>query len=324
MCRKLCIIIPMFNAEAFIERTINSIVQSNLPADYYNILIVNDGSTDGSSDVVEKLTRRIPNLRYVNQNNGGASLARNTGIDNSESEYIWFIDADDKVESDVSIIPSLIAENPEVEIFCFEYNWVNTANIIYGHGCSHPSVIHNQVIKGREAILQGYKPGSVCGLILKRSLLDDNHFRFKVGITQEDVELSLQLFAHALKVMFRYEVIYNYMIRQNTANTPTNTDKKIKYELDKVEVVLSFLKLAQSFKGKDEELALKIQQYGEGALFGCVYNLYKNRNIYRPLGINHEVLKKLKEKELYPMKYPVGSWKKIFATLFLNRDFFLL
>lgn len=321
MNKKLCIIIPMYNAEAFIERTINSIVESNLPSDFYEILIVNDGSTDRSSEIVKDLIKNISNLRLIEQENSGSSVARNTGIENSDTNYIWFVDSDDIVENNLSIIQELIEKHTEVDIFDYEYNWVNDKNVIFGHGSSHPSVIHNQVIQGRDAILQGYTAGSVCGLILKRSFLNDYHFRFKVGITQQDVELSFHLFAFAKKVMFRYEVIYNYLIRQNSISKALDAKRRTKYESDKVEIIMSFQRLARSFEKTDRELYQKICHYADGALFGCVYNLYKKRKEWRPLGVNTAVIAKLKENHLYPMKGPFDSWKKKLASLFLNCEF---
>lgn len=318
MSKKLNIIIPMYNAENFIERTINSIIQSNLPTDFYDILVVNDGSIDKSQELVETMMKSIPNLRLINQENGGSSVARNTGIDSSNSEYIWFFDSDDKSEKELSIISQLITEYPDVDVFDFEYNWVNEKNEIFGHGSSHPSVTHNQMIRGRDAILQGYTAGSVCGLILKREFINKYHLRFKVGITQQDVELSYHLFAYAPRVMFRYEVIYNYMIRQNSISKALDKKRKIKYESDKVEIIKSFRELSEEFKDKDEKLSLTIRQYADAALFGCVYNLFRNRKKWKSLGINQAVVKKLKESQLYPMKGPFNSWKKRMMSVLLN------
>lgn len=310
----------MYNAEKFIDRTINSIIQSNLPTDFYDILIVNDGSTDKSQELVESMMKSISNLRLINQKNGGSSVARNTGIENSNSEYIWFFDSDDKSEKDLSIITQLTTQYPDVDIFDFEYNWVNEKNEIFGHGSSHPSVTHNQVIKGRDAILQGYTAGSVCGLILKREFLNKFHFRFKVGITQQDVELSYHLFAYAQRVMFRYEVIYNYMIRQNSISKALDAKRKIKYESDKVEIIKSFRQLSDEFVEIDKELSMKIRQYADAALFGCVYNLFRNKKKWKPLGVNQAVIQKLKDNQLYPLRGPFNSFGKKLTSKLLNLE----
>ena len=323
MNKKLCIIIPMYNAEAFIERTIYSITESNLPEDYYEILIVNDGSTDNGEKIVQTLAKKFLNLQLLTQKNGGSSVARNTGIDNTEAEYIWFIDSDDKAEKDLSIILELIRKYPDVDVFDFEYNWVNDKNEIFGHGSSHPSVVHNEVIHGRDAILQGYTAGSVCGLILKREFLNKNNLRFKVGITQQDVELSFHIFACAAKVLFRYEVIYNYLIRQNSISKATDAKRKTKYECDKVEIIKSFRRLASEFETKDKELSSHIRRYADGALFGCTFNMLKNRRQWKHLGINKAVIAKLKGEGLYPLKGPFGSWKKWAMSKVLNIEWFL-
>lgn len=323
MSKKLCIIIPMYNAEKYIERTLHSITESNLPIDFYDILVVNDGSKDNSKEMVESFMEHIPNLHLINQENGGSSVARNTGIDHSNSDYIWFFDSDDKAERDLSVIVQLLSDYPEVDIFDFEYNWVNEKNEIFGHGSSHPTVIHNEVIPGRDAILQGYTAGSVCGLLLKRSYLNEKNLRFKIGITQQDVELSFRLFAYARKVMFRHELIYNYMIRQDSISKALDAKKKTKYECDKVEIIKSFRLLSSSFEASDKELSKHIRKYADGALFGCVYNLYKKKKEWKPLGINHAVITEMKKSNLYPLKGPFDSWKKRIASIFLNIEPFI-
>lgn len=318
MKKKLSIIIPMYNAELFIERTIKSITTSNLSAESYDILIVNDGSTDKCVEIVERLKETKPNICLLNQENGGSSVARNTGMDNSEGEYIWFVDADDMVEKDLSIIMDLIIKYTEVDVFDFEYNWVNDKDEIFGRGSSHPSVVHNEIIRGRDAILQGYTPGSVCGLILKSSFLINNHLRFKVGITQQDVELTFRIFSYAPKVMFRHEVIYDYLIRNNSTSKALDAERRTRYECDKVEIIKSFHNLSKCFEYTDKELSNKIRLYADNALFGCVYTLFKNRKTWKPLGISKAVVDRMKQEGYYPLKGVKGSWKKQLACLLLN------
>lgn len=306
----------MYNAGEFIERTINSIIQSNLPTDFYDILIVNDGSTDKSQELVETMMNSISNLRLINQENGGASAARNSGIKHSDCKYIWFVDSDDKVEKNLSIIPELLQKLPEVDVFLFSYNCIKENGKWVGLGSTQQMVKHNETISGRDAILQGYIPASVCGLIIKKEYVVNNNFEFIEGMTHEDCIFTFELFAKANKVFFSNEIIYNYLFRTDSVTKATNIDKLIKYNVDEAMVPLYFYKLSKSIK--DSELSQIIRQYADNALFGCVYNLFRNRKKWKPLGVNQAVIQKLKENQQYPLKGPFNSWKKRMMSILLN------
>lgn len=94
--RVLTVIIPVYNAEKTIEDTLNSILSQS--RDDFNILIIDDGSRDYSQDIINKLARNDDRIFYLYQENSGVSAARNTGIRNSKTKYISFLDADDLYE----------------------------------------------------------------------------------------------------------------------------------------------------------------------------------------------------------------------------------
>lgn len=318
MSKKLNIIIPMYNAEAFIERTVLSIVQSNLPVDFYDILIVNDGSTDKSAEKVNNLRKYIPCIRLIIQENGGASKARNTGIENVESDYIWFVDSDDRVEKNLSMIPNIINNYPNLDVYLFKYNWINEQGVHVGYGSTQSSVTHNQIISGHDVILQGYTPGSVCGLLINRNYLKKTGIKFQEGMTHEDVVFTLELFAKARKVYFSDEVIYNYVFRTDSVTQPNSLNKLIKYNVDEAKVIPYFYKISQSLQNSDIILSQKIYEYANNTLFGCVYNLFRKRKEWKVLGVNKAVISYLKDNDLYPLKGPFETWKKRLASMFLN------
>ncbi len=321
--KKLTIVIPMYESEDYIERIIDSIYASNLPVDLFNVLVVNDGSTDKGPEIVEKLKKDHDNLQMVNRENGGLSVARNTGIEHSDSKYIWFVDADDLVLTDLSPIVEVLENDDDIDVFDFVFQWCYNPETIKGTGVTHQTVPHDVVISGRDAILKGYVPGSVCALLLRRDFLLANNLRFKPGLTQQDVELTYRMMAVAEKVLFKSNVIYNYVIRNGSISHTRTGEKWIKYQSDKVEIINSFYHLASTFKDTDSKLSKKIKRHADGALFGCVYSLYKKREKWGPMGVNKAVLAKLKENHLYPMKIPFYSLKKSLATMFLNIEYFI-
>ena len=111
ICKKISVVIPVFNGEDTIQETISSILLQN----YANIeiLVINDGSTDNTKEIT--LQNQV---KYIEHSvNMGPSAARNTGIQNATGDYIYFIDADDTIEKNIfTTFANYLDNNPEVDI----------------------------------------------------------------------------------------------------------------------------------------------------------------------------------------------------------------
>ena len=90
-------ILPAYNVDKYIEACVVSIENQDLPMDQYEVIVVNDGSTDSTLEVVQKLALLYSNIRVINQQNQGVSIARNNGFKITRGKYIWFVDPDDTI-----------------------------------------------------------------------------------------------------------------------------------------------------------------------------------------------------------------------------------
>lgn len=98
---KVSIIIPVYNVEIYLTRCLDSCLQQDLSYDEYEIIAINDGSTDNSLSILQDYADRYPNLKIVNQDNRKQGAARNRGIEIATGDYIWFVDSDDWLEPNV-------------------------------------------------------------------------------------------------------------------------------------------------------------------------------------------------------------------------------
>ena len=92
---KLSVIIPVYNVEKYIEKTIYSLYKQDLSEDEFEVILINDGSTDKSLDIICNLADKFNNIIILNQSNQGPSIARNNGIIKANGDYILFMDSDD-------------------------------------------------------------------------------------------------------------------------------------------------------------------------------------------------------------------------------------
>lgn len=119
--KSIDIICPVYNKQDYIEAFIKSV--SLLPAHHFNIILINDGSTDNTLQVCERVLseRVLPNVYIVTQPNGGVSAARNTGLDLACSRYVWFCDPDDEVLPEAATLPDFIENKPGL-VFSFSHD----------------------------------------------------------------------------------------------------------------------------------------------------------------------------------------------------------
>ena len=290
----------MYNAEKYIGICLDSILDSNLLKEEYEIVIVNDGSQDKSPEIAQDYALRYSNVIYLTQENQGQSTARNYGIKTCQGEYIWCVDADDKVISEQ--LPKIIEaldEYKNLDILAIQLQNVTEEGQYLDVECSQPTLEHNKVLSGVEAILSGYNPSSICALITKKQLFIDNNIFFVKGITHQDVELTYRLMPCAMKVVFSDIIPYLYIYHPNSTSKSMVPEKKIKYIKDDIYIINSFRRLALSFKDINPQLYSVIFNRSQNVLFGLVYSLYKNKKEWGKLGINSVIVDELKKEQLY-------------------------
>lgn len=313
---KLSIIIPMYNAEKYIANCLDSIFGSDLPAEDYEVVVVNDGSKDKGPEIVAEYMKQHPNLSYYSQENQGQSTARNNGIKVAKGEYVWCVDADDAVESRLQVVINNIGSFNGIDIFAIlmKVVWPDHEEM----GSENKALQHNQIMTGRDAVINGYEPASVCAFFIRRNFIISHNLFFKVGITHQDVELTYRLMSNASKVYFSNFVCYQYLKRNESTSVSRRPEKKIKYLSDDIVVSQSFAQLAASFRGHDDELADVIDDRAKSIHLGILLNLFTHRKEFRKNGVISGVLEKMKNADYFPLKGDFGSTKRNVLSKILN------
>ena len=94
-------IVPVYNTKKYLEICLDSLLDQDISMEEYEIICVNDGSTDGSLGILKKYENNYSNITVINQNNSGVCASRNVGLVKARGDYIWFIDSDDLVEKKI-------------------------------------------------------------------------------------------------------------------------------------------------------------------------------------------------------------------------------
>lgn len=214
----LTYIVPVFNTERFLLRCLRSIVDQDLAEDAYEVLVVDDGSTDGSCAKVQSfIDEGHPQVRLLTQPNSGVSAARNLALEHAHGRYLYFVDSDDfLMEGQMSaLLTQAVDEN--LDVLVFNYNRTDEdGNII--EASSGADVGTSTATTGVE-FLQGHSMTPyIWRYLIRRELIQSNNWRFDRSlIVCEDGELIARFMLSAQRVMGNNVSPYCYVIRGDSA-----------------------------------------------------------------------------------------------------------
>lgn len=216
---KISFIIPVYNTENYLSECIESILSQNL-SNNYEIILVDDGSTDKSNHICDKFSKDYSFIKTFHQKNGGASSARNLGLQMASGEYVYFVDSDDFLIEDSNL--ELMISNLDADILQFKMNYYYEKDDKYVHcrDLKNYFYINNKYEYLKEMISMNTLSISPCDKIIKRSILVENKIYFEEGIVGEDIDWSLKLYLYANNIRVVNKAVYSY--RQNRQGSVTN------------------------------------------------------------------------------------------------------
>lgn len=239
--KKISVIIPIYNSELFLDECLNSVV--NQTYSNFEIILINDGSTDNSLSICKKYQSKYKNIIIIDQNNHGQGYARNIGIKKSKGHYVTFIDSDDWVSNNLLRKMYDFSENGNVDVVVADiYKNKNGKNSYFSNFQKLSTNDNTNLIISH--------PGPVCKLI-KKSIFTDNELFFPEGLFYEDLGTMPMLGVYARKIVNIEEGLYYYRIRENS----TMQQKVFNPKLDDIFIIMEILE--SFFKGNkkyDEEL----------------------------------------------------------------------
>jgi len=185
---------------------------------------VNDGSTDGSLDILRDYEKRYQQLKVIDTENGGTSSARNIGLERASGEYIWFVDSDDWIEENSLQILENQLKNEQFDVLCFN------GKLVYEKDkhIEFDEIQAEKFTSGWEYYnkyaLQGLKFHFVCVVlrIYRREFLIENQLFFDKNVSFEDNLWIPQVFYYAKNVKVISDCLYFYLIREGSKMTTTN------------------------------------------------------------------------------------------------------
>lgn len=316
-------IIPAYNVEKYIERCLNSIFSQNVDEGRYEVIVIDDGSTDHTLDLLRSMEKEHGNLRVYTQGNQGPSAARNRGLDMCKGNYVWFVDSDDYIaQGAIKDLLDYIDTN-DVEAFHFTAKFVDLHHVVHEGDIS--CWLTNGIKDGKAVLKSDLLIGSSSIVLWKTNYLRSKNLRYNQSITWGEDSLFMYLaIAQASKIKFINQCFYIYERREGSLSTCNSVEKSRKQKIGDIEIASSLLEFSMTQENNDKELAMIVDNLAKKMILGIVWNLFRYRRRAGQNGVNSEVIKIMKGKGLYPLKGNFGSWKKNLLCIFLNRESFIL
>lgn len=228
---RISIIIPIYNVSKWLGRCIASIRNQGLAPSDYEIIAVNDGSTDDSRQVLEEFLAREAQsgvetapVVIVDQPNRGLSAARNAGFKKARGNYVWWVDSDDCLEA--CFAPRLLerAEKERLDVLCFGLNIVDEDT-----GESKPYEIidktNGRTVRGEEFMLNCSMPAAAWAAIYRRGFIERYGLQFLEGAFHEDQEFTPRAYFFARRIAFENVNVYNFFQRKDSITNSRNPKK---------------------------------------------------------------------------------------------------
>lgn len=255
------IIIPVYNKKEYILDCISALLNQEYKK--YEIIIVDDGSTDGSSELLDIIAQdnKEKNIKVYHQKNQGVSVARNQGMSLAKGEWIWFVDADD--------VPNRLwlskireyFEDGAYDIICSDY-----MKIFPNHKEEAKTFIQGEVEKEKfpsifmELQYQTGYFGYLWCKLLRKTFIEKNHVSFMPGLVlAEDLKFLVALYEKEPSIFFTDDQAYKYTIDANNSSK----EKKIDYQAQ-LEIhydIYQWIKNTRYYEKYERELKKHISYY---------------------------------------------------------------
>ena len=307
---QITIILPVYNVEKYLPQCLDSIISQTFKN--FECICVNDGSKDSSLSILQEYAERDERFKIISQENKGLSGARNTGIKNTNTKYITFIDSDDWIaENYLEILHNKIEEtNADIvrasyKFYFQEENSYKSAKIREIHKINTNSNI--------ERLYKGYAGAFVWAKIYKTSLIKDNNIWFYEGKNSEDCPFSSLVYLYSKKIIFISDELLFY--RKHSSSITGNFEKTATDDFDNFITLTKELQ-KRNFTDKEiKEFCIDIFLYKLGKL-GKKISKQTSQKIYSIASEHIKFLKEMSSNLSFSYKFKINF--SIFLLKSLN------
>lgn len=271
----ISVIMPCYNTEQYVEETLKSVLNQSFKD--YEIICLNDGSTDGTLEILKRYQQSYPNIRVISSENHGIAYQRNTGVQCAQGKYIYYMDSDDLLKENCLETLYQYAEADNLDVVYFEADsFYETKEIEEAFPpfltLYHRHKEYDGIYDGRNLYIQMENAGDIkmsVGLQFTRhQFLLDNNIKFGMERYFEDNLYTVKVTLKAGKARCVRDNLYLRRVRANS--TMTTSENKTRFE-SYLEVVRGLMQILE-----EEKQDFVLQEAIYKRIRGTFINVYKD------------------------------------------------
>lgn len=249
--KEISVIVPIYNIEKYLGKCLQALAEQTI--DSYEVILVDDGSTDGSRKIAEKYVKSyVEKFTLVCQENKGLSEARNTGMKYAKGKYLCFVDSDDYVETNYLQTLHECAEKTEADLVFCAFRSVDE------HGNTIKKVCETGFEPGKGYTIEERKDllltqNAAWNKLYKKDIIEKNSLQFTPGAWYEDLRFVKKYMLFASKFVYCDSVLYNYLIRQGSIMNSMSSKRNVEI-VDAIDEVIQFYEEQQVLDKFHEEV----------------------------------------------------------------------
>jgi glycosyltransferase involved in cell wall biosynthesis len=299
---KLSIIMPVYNAEQYLKKCLESVFQQNLKLEDFEVICINDGSTDKTQQILEEFQKKYTNIILENQENFGEAISRNKAISLSKGEYITFLDSDDYYDALTLSKALQIIASQNLDILYLKMNHISED---YQFIQSLPNLSENEILSGLKHERRPFP-----ATIYKKSVIGEIQFPLNIIVGPDSVFNAL-VQSKAKRVSFSSDLVYNYLVRPNSLSKKAITEEGYQGFINAIHILDEYKNQHSSPENKEA------QQYFDKVILVFVTRIVELHilpNLYQP---KYKELKKLlSEKGYWHLAKTIAEKYPYFDTSF--------
>jgi len=249
----ISVLVPVYNAEKYLPECIESILAQTF--NNFEAIFLNDGSKDHSLEILEKYAAKDKRIKIIDSTNKGVAAARNALLAAAEGEFISFVDSDDYIVP--KYLETLIKKQQETDADIIRCSWNELKDkkiLPPSYSSKRDKAIGNEI---SSRIYAGFYDSSICGKLIKTSLIKDIGISLLQGYVAEDLSFAIMAFVCAGHIETINDRLYIYRKgNENSITALSNRDRMIIGRLENIVYACDFLEKRGKLKGSAESAAM--------------------------------------------------------------------
>lgn len=309
---RLSIIIPVYNVEKYVCQCLDSVLDQDLDAGDYEIIVVNDASTDRSIEIVQDYAKIHDRIKIYNKKNGGVGSARNLGMDNAVGKYVYFLDSDDYLLS--NSLKKLVetCEHHELDVLTFLSHFFSNSspkNETFSNKLQRDILATNPIsliTTGEDYLAKEYYRVEVWWFLINREFLIKSKIRFIEDRWMEDAIFSLELFLKAKRMAHIKLDVHRHRKTSGTAMTNTEPTHYLKMIRDIQNVAITYDPMIKMLEHKKTEpkSIIRIKAKQESFVFFSMIRMLQSTMSFEEV---KKRMGEIKSINAYPLKSFLGK-----------------